>query len=354
METIGGVLLIIFFLSIPIVCLIDLGKLILKGDRIIGLIGFSMVEIWSILILPNVFMAFQGSNSCCSGSATFSEDHILSLWILINVCGLVFLFTRNRKTIAPPLTELLINIILVVGVIFDLFLMFHEGIFGLLGTLPVLFLFLTRLVESHRLIQLELQESELYEGIWESNAYYLLALGAWQKYPIVLILCLPVLVILSSVALLFGQEPDSMIRAFTDTYKHGFSQWDYKCDNVQCGGHYLCSVAAQGHSKVVKPIRYGHRNGGLIICNRQLLISNAFEEMILERFPKSHKVIRHNYDKVGDVVKSHYHLFSIKWVSDVVYIFMKPLEWIFLVSLYLFVRNPESKIAKQYIKKPYV
>ena len=47
---------------------------------------------------------------------------------------------------------------------------------------------------------------------------------------------------------------------------------------MTCGGHYLCSVAAKGHTQIVKPERFGVRNGGRIICNRQLLISNAFED----------------------------------------------------------------------------
>ncbi len=210
---------------------------------------------------------------------------------------------------------------------------------------------LIRLIQNFRLLSSAIDLESVSGSILNNWAKFILKQNAWSQYPIFLFLCIPILVLIACLLLVFGQEPDSMIRAFTDTYKHGFSQWDYKCDNVDCGGHYLCSVAAQGHSQVVKPIRYGHRNGGLIICNRQLLISNAFEEMIMQRFPKSHKVIRKNYDIIGNQVKRHYHLFSIKWISDLVYIFMKPLEWMFLISLYLFEHNPESKIAQQYTRR---
>ncbi|GAO42672.1 hypothetical protein FPE01S_01_16870 [Flavihumibacter petaseus NBRC 106054] len=151
--------------------------------------------------------------------------------------------------------------------------------------------------------------------------------------------------------LLFGQQPDSFIRAFTDTYKHGLSQWDYQCDNVECGGHYLCSVAAKGHPGIVKPVRRGVRNGNPILCNRQLLISNAFEELIQEKLPFLHRPIRHHYNKVGDVIHRYYGIFNIRVVADIVYILMKPLEWLFLLTLYTFDRKPENRIARQYLSR---
>lgn len=151
--------------------------------------------------------------------------------------------------------------------------------------------------------------------------------------------------------ILFGQKPDSLIRAFTDTYQHGFSQLDHLCENVQCGGHFLCSVGANGHPKIVKPIRYGERNGRKIICTRQLLISNAFEELVQEKCPLVHKMIRHNYNKVGRLIHRYYGIFNNKYISDLVYICMKPLELLFLLILYTFDKKPENRIAKQYLAK---
>ena len=42
------------------------------------------------------------------------------------------------------------------------------------------------------------------------------------------------------------------------------------CENVMCGGHFLCSVGANGHEKIVRPQRIGYRNGNLIICRNQV------------------------------------------------------------------------------------
>ncbi|MBI3883044.1 MAG: hypothetical protein HY305_02195, partial [Sphingobacteriales bacterium] len=103
------------------------------------------------------------------------------------------------------------------------------------------------------------------------------------------------------------------------------------------------------HSAIVKPQRLGIRLGNPIICNRQLLISNAFEDLLQEKLPVSHKIIRKNYDKVGDCVHRYYNIFNNKFVADFVYVIMKPLEWIFLLTLYTFDKNPENRIAKQYV-----
>ncbi len=168
-------------------------------------------------------------------------------------------------------------------------------------------------------------------------------------YPVLIIICLPVILVVTAILLLFGQQPDSSIRAFTETYKHGFSQWDYMCDNVQCGGHFLCSVAAQGHPNIVRPKRLGVRHGKFIICNRQLLIANAFEDIIMEQFPYLHRLIRRNYNRIGDLIHRYYYWFENKYVSDTIYYLMKPLEWCFWIYLYLTDRQPENRIARQYL-----
>ncbi|WP_394334798.1 DUF6688 family protein [Niastella vici] len=38
-------------------------------------------------------------------------------------------------------------------------------------------------------------------------------------------------------------------------------------------------------------------------------------------------------------------------MCDVVYLLMKPAEWLFLLTLYTFDRKPENRIAKQYISR---
>ena len=40
---------------------------------------------------------------------------------------------------------------------------------------------------------------------------------------------------------------------------------------------------------------------------------------------------------------------NVKIIADLVYVLMKPLELLFLVTLYLFDQKPENRIAKQYL-----
>lgn len=159
-----------------------------------------------------------------------------------------------------------------------------------------------------------------------------------------IIFTLPIFLLSTLVLILFGQESDAIIKAFTDTTTWSFSQKEHP-PILDHSGHYLCTVAAKGSPNVVHPIFIGKRHGRQIIVNRQLQIANAFEEMIQDFSPKIHYFIRKNYDRYG------YNLslkINTQWASNLTYLVMKPLEWLFLISLYLFVESPEKKIRKQY------
>lgn len=170
--------------------------------------------------------------------------------------------------------------------------------------------------------------------------------AAW--WPVLgLVLMFPLLGILIVILMLFGQAPDSVIKAFTET-----SDWNLSLrqapQNVMYDEHYLCTVAAGGHEKVVKPIRLGRRHGHEVIVNRQLCIANAFEQVLEERTPGFHRVLRHFYDTYGFPVAR---LIHSRYTADLVYFIMKPLEWIFLCVLYLTDAHPENRIAVQYTGK---
>lgn len=162
-----------------------------------------------------------------------------------------------------------------------------------------------------------------------------------------LVLMFPLLGILIAILMLFGQAPDSVIKAFTET-----SDWNLSLrqapQNVIRDEHYLCTVAAGGHETIVKPIRLGRRHGHEVIVNRQLCIANAFEQILEERTPGFHRALRHFYDTYGFPVAR---LIHSKYTADLVYFIMKPLEWIFLCVLYLTDAHPENRIAVQYIGK---
>lgn len=265
------------------------------------------------------------------------------------VCIVAYFYSSRKNSIAPPLIEVLLNVLLIIGIALNIVIGVHVAPFSIIGNFPILLLFIMQLVGNQRMLMQYVQEFDFEKdkGI-NKIAWRILCLNIWVKFPVLLLLCLPVLVILVSVLVILGQKSDSLICSFTDTYKHNLSQLDHLCENVNCDSHFLCSVAAGGHQKLVKPQRLGKRGGKLIICNRQLLIANAFEEVIQERFPHFHRFIRHHYNKVGILIHRYYGVFNNKYVADFVYIMMKPLEWSFLIFLYLFDHQPENRIALLY------
>ncbi len=157
----------------------------------------------------------------------------------------------------------------------------------------------------------------------------------------------PLFGILVGILLLFGQQPDTWIRAFTETSDWNLSQRTAP-QNVYYDEHYLCTVAAGGHPKLVKPLRMGERHGHRVVVNRQLCIANAFEQILEERTPRLHRRIRHLYDTCGFPLARK---IRSRRAADAVYLLMKPLEWFFLAVLYLCDAKPENRIAVQYLPR---
>ncbi|WP_255562572.1 DUF6688 family protein [Pedobacter sp. D749] len=159
-----------------------------------------------------------------------------------------------------------------------------------------------------------------------------------------LILLIPVMLVTTVLLLILGQDADSMVKVFTDTTTWRFSRQMHP-PVLDHKGHYLCTVAVSGSPKLVKPLRLGVRGGRTIVVNRQLLIANAFEEMIQDFSPRMHRVIRRNYDRYGYNLSKK---INNEGLSNLTYVLMKPLEWIFLICLYLFTEKPELRISRQY------
>lgn len=159
-----------------------------------------------------------------------------------------------------------------------------------------------------------------------------------------LLLMWPLLGILIAVLVLLGQEPDAVIKAWMETSDWRLSR-RVAPQNLHYDEHYLCTVAAGGHRKIVKPVRRGIRHGHEVIVNRQLCIANAFEQVLEERIPRFHRVVRRFYDTCGFPVAR---LIHSRYAADAVYFVMKPLEWLFLAVLYLTDACPENRIAVQY------
>jgi len=190
------------------------------------------------------------------------------------------------------------------------------------------------------------QQGKVYANPMLNGINNFLVKGA-NLFWLAVVAMLPVLGVLSMILLIFGQQPDSIILAFTKT-----SDWilsgEIAPPPVAYDSHYLCTVSLRGHKKLVKPIRFGLRRGEKIVVNRQLCIANAFEQLIQERAPRFHRAVRNFYDTYGYPISRH---INTPWAADVVYLIMKPLEWFFVLVLYLFDEKPEDRICSQYLPK---
>ncbi|WP_153797336.1 DUF6688 domain-containing protein [Foetidibacter luteolus] len=320
---------------------------------------FLFCEFAVLVILPFLFWLFASENDCCHGSlfaALFAPKHAFSTFILIVLCIITYYYSSYRKKLATPILEVLVNTVLVIAIVLNVFIaiQINDIELALPGNLPIVCLYVLALANNQRAFIKYASHNKATRSRMEKICWSILQSKPLLKFPFLLVLCLPVLLLISSFLLLLGQEPDAFIRAFTEAYDRGLSGAAFNCqgDNQPCGGgHYLCTIAANGHKGVVKPVRLGIRKGMPIICNRQLLIANAFEELLQEKFPGLHQFIRKKYDVVGDFIHRYYGIFKHKLISDLIYLLMKPLELFFVLALYTLDLKPENRIARQYLSK---
>ncbi|APU11907.1 hypothetical protein A5M85_16950 [Cellulophaga lytica] len=288
----------------------------------------------------------------------FGGKHILTLivyFIFFNISA-CFIWIKGRKL--PPLSLVFFLVFLVIGLFINTAILIQITTHNLetlgmykenSGTFLFVFTPAISLIIAGGLLFKIIKEEKIqakgkaYKNKFLNSCNTFLA-SRFNESVWALLLFIPVFTSITIILMLFGQDVNSITKVFTETTTWAFSQkmhppiLDHK-------GHYLCTVAAKGDPKIVKPICLGKRHNRIIIVNRQLQVANAFEEMITDMSPGLHSFIRRNYDKYG------YNLslkINSKIGSNITYILMKPLEWIFLVTLYLFCVNPEQKISKQY------
>ncbi len=288
----------------------------------------------------------------------FSHNDILTLIFYYLAFNVSILLVWIRKNILPPLTLTISLVFISIGIIISLAILFQISVHNTetlykynSGEEQILFLFaplfsiLIGVILIFQVVTKTINETKerTYSNKYINSINTFLA-SKIRKPIWIVILMFPVFFIATLILILIGQDANSIIKVFTDTATWKFSQQIHP-PVLDHTGHYLCTVAALGSPKIVKPIRIGQRNGKPIIVNRQLLIANAFEELIQDISPRIHGIIRKNYDKYGYNLSKK---INTTYYSDLTYILMKPLEWMFLIFLYLFSINPERRINKQY------
>ncbi|MDR1796909.1 MAG: hypothetical protein LBR44_05605 [Clostridiales Family XIII bacterium] len=256
---------------------------------------------------------------------------------------LVLAFTHAKKT--PPLVTVLAISAMYIGA-FEcaLWSIQVSKASPVLMVLPLnCILIAARLIRGKALELKAEPGEESAEGVAATRANRITNMLAGNRLPVwALVLAFPLLGAVVGALVLCGQRPDAIIKGYTETADWVLSQQVAPPGYDQ---HYLCTVAAQGHRKLVKPLRAGRRHGRPILVNRQLCVANAFEQVLEERAPRLHRAVRGFYDAHGYPLSR---LIRTKAAADAVYLLMKPLEWLFLATLYLVTINPEERIARQY------
>lgn len=297
--------------------------------------------------------------------APINPDYMLTfavMCVMFAIGYLVWAFKSSQKR--PPLLTVLCFSAMYVGVIESILFTIHimgmnytyencvknycftsELLYTLLIPLNMLLILVRVLLHSVKTHETDPDRSSKVE----SNAFLSACnriLNNAKYWPLLaLLFMIPLLGILTMILALFGQAPDAAIKAFSETANYTFST-KIPPQNVFYDEHYLCTVAAGGHRRVVKPIRMGRRHGHDVVVNRQLMVANAFEQILEEKTPTFHKHVRGFYDRYGFPIAR---LIKSKYVADIIWFIMKPLEWFFLFVIYLVDEYPEDRIARQYL-----
>jgi hypothetical protein len=326
----------------------------LKTKRPILKVPVYVVEFISIIVLP--LLGISTNQDRC-GEHPLDLNNLLTPYVCWGVSALGFYVSRYLKKQLPPLVLFLSSALVTFGFIYCAILTVHFGKFLTFFFMPLAgaeifcplvgtFFLGTELLSYKKFYSayLERNKAHLKGGIHSFFAR-VLASDFFKRNSAIAGLLLPLVVLLQGILYLLGQAPDSLILQFTESCGFLLSiRQECSCP----GDHYLCSVAAFGNKKLVKPTRNGIRGGKLILVNRQLLIANAFENWFEDHSPRLHKIMRKTYDAMN--------IPADKWarkktIANFFYIVMKPAEWFFLLWLYLFDKKPETRIAKQYLPK---
>jgi hypothetical protein len=310
-----------------------------------------LIEFLFMVVFPILGIAI--TNTPCDNHP-FHVDGILTTYTVTIIFALAFYISKYYKHKLSPFLLLVISSLMLFGILFCTVTCFHFLPFFIILVVPLYqFLYLSPLLcILYLLRELNTLSGFLKDAFKEKNnlqnsdplnPFYKLL----EKYNLgfALYILAPITACIQAGLYLFGQKPDSLISQFTDSCGFLLSNQHY----CSCGGdHYLCSIAANGNKELVKPVRLGLRQNEKILVNRQLLIANAFENWLEEHTPRLHKSIRSTYDNMNIPVNSWS---KRKKFANTLYVFMKPLEWLFLAWLYVFDKDPETRIAKQYLPK---
>ena len=357
----------LFLISIPIYCLYRVLQGFARKKK--ELLKIKIMDVYVsvllyLLLLFGFFLnrssvnagvplrIFQMNGAKVNGYASLANEYILTVIVLL-ILGLIsfWIISLNQSSL-PPIVYVLCSTLVLATIIFAAVYLTHT-LFTSSGeefTVPLLqisfgsllILYVARLKDSLDHFYQNYHGDEIQEDKKVIRLFSRIFFRYQKISRVWAIALFPILIIIQFIMVLFGQRPDSFIRVFLDTSSFHYSNIPAPAPEVVEGdGHYLCTVSAMGHKKLVKPLRAGIRKNSRIVVNRQLLVANAFENILEQYTPNCHKEIRQCYNRYGYPISKH---IQSKWSADIVYLLIKPLEWTFLIVLYTVDRKPENRI----------
>ena len=318
------------------------------------------VEIFALIVMPilgYVFLYFFREEA-----ELLDWNYILSIWILTALNIYFYFFSRSNKFSAGPLTLVIIPSILISGIIIAIIQFIHFSSFLVYGSafliiFPLFSIFvfpIFSLIQSVILLStelysvLQLNKQKVLNSKNKNKVIEKLANFYFGKNALIAqLLTFPIFITVAQFLFtILTEKPDSLIQAFLESSDGIFSQ-GINDNKRPPQPEYICTIAAYGNSRMVKPLHYGIRGGKVIRVTRQLKICNAFEEVMEEKYPKTQRFLRKQYDNLQIPIDKWK---TVTTVSNILYLIIKPMEWFFLIILYLVCKNPETKIGKQYLQ----
>jgi hypothetical protein len=325
----------VFFAAVPVI-FVNLRVHGLKK----GVIA-AEVLVFVVLVLWGLFLNHFVGNSCvetpCDNANVhrpLAEPAVYSLCTFHILSVFAYGISRIRPQLLIPTVEILVLGGLLLGIILQTLLAIQFGrwlAYGLAlapialpGASP-LFAITLFVLQIRRRLELHVAART---DLAKTAGFSLLFLGFY-----------------ATITALFAKRSTAAFDVFTQTCDYTFSQIPIVIDNSPCG-HYLCTVAACGHPRLVRPLRVGLRQGHPILVNRQLAIANAFEELLQEKFPRLGRLARKIYDRFGLPISKY---IQSRFWADLVYLSMKPAEWFFYGFLLLVDPGcPEERLNRMY------
>jgi hypothetical protein len=306
-----------------------------KPRRAFAILMFLILPLWGLALDANL------SEKCqldCPDDAyrALAIPEVYGLLLLHLVTAGAYAISRRRREDLPMRVEPWVVALLLVGLLLNIALAIQlADLLQWLAIFPVALPLITPWV----LIVLFWRELSRRLRAGAQHAQSPVSLGpALLRSPL----------IIGAHALLQGLwlgRPSGALEVFARTCGHPFSALPLQIKYSQCG-HYLCTVAALGHPRLVRPERLGVRRGQVVVVNRQLAVANAFEDLLHARFPRTGSAARACYDRLALPISRW---IANRWLADVLYLAMKPAEWLFYLALLAFDREcPEGRIDRMY------